>query len=151
MKADRGIDMSIPLAFASWCLPLKVPATTPKPDSTSAWPREPALEPSKGISFRAWKFRGLRPRTTMGAVVDSAMTTLELLESVATTLRCKTKCCWSSFLRPLLAVALTLRQLYQLPWRDRNAHSELQPPPSYRIHGKFPIRIRIILLERDQG
>lgn len=53
VKADRGSRTSWPLAFASSCLALRAPATTPRPDSTNAWPREPALDPSRGISFRA--------------------------------------------------------------------------------------------------
>lgn len=105
VKDERGTCMSTLLAFAS-CRRLRALATTPKPVSTKAWPLEPALDPSKGISLRAWKLRGLRPRTTMGAVVDSDRTTLELSARVPKTLRCRTKCCWSSFLRPLLAVAL---------------------------------------------
>jgi hypothetical protein len=42
------------------------------PFSIRACPREPALEPNNGISFLVEKFRGLLPRTTMGAVVLSA-------------------------------------------------------------------------------
>lgn len=106
VKAERGICISNPLALASCGFTANGPATIPNPVSTKAWPLEPALEPSRGISFLAWKLRGLRPRTTMGAVVDSVSTTLLPLASVATTLRWSTKCCCSSFLLPLFAVAL---------------------------------------------
>lgn len=71
------------LGLASCGFMLSVPATTPRPVSTSAWPLEPALEPKSGISLRAWKLRGLRPRTTIGAVVDSVMTVFVLLANVA--------------------------------------------------------------------
>lgn len=84
------------------------PVTTPIPVSTSDWPLEPALDPSSGISLRDWKLRGLRPRTTIGAVVYSVRTTLELSARVPWTLRWRTKCCWSSLRRPLFAVALLL-------------------------------------------
>jgi hypothetical protein len=106
VKAVRGSCASMPLGLASWCFALKGPATTPNPVSTRACPREPALDPNRGISLRAWKLRGLRPRTTIGAVVDSVRTVLVPLANVATTFRCSTKCCWSSFRRPLFAVAL---------------------------------------------
>ena len=89
VKADRGTCIStLPLdLFSCCCFMLSVPATTPRPFSTRAWPLEPALDPSRGISLRAWKFRGLRPRTTIGAVTDSDKVTLELFERVACTLR----------------------------------------------------------------
>ena len=78
----------LPLALGTGAVfMLKVPATTPRPVSTRACPLEPALDPKRGISLRAWKLRGLRPRTTMGAVVDSVNTTLVLLASVAYTFR----------------------------------------------------------------
>lgn len=106
VNAERGICMSNPLALASCGLIANGPATMPSPVSTKAWPLEPALDPSRGISFLAWKLRGLRPRTTMGAVVASVSTILLPLANVPTTLRWSTKCCWSSFRRPLFAVAL---------------------------------------------
>jgi hypothetical protein len=106
VKAVRGSCMSIPLAFASCGFTDSGPATIPKPVSTRACPREPALDPNRGISFLAWKFRGLRPRTTIGAVVVSVRTTFDPLVRVAMTLRWSTKCCCSSFRRPLFAVAL---------------------------------------------
>lgn len=59
----------------------------PSPVSTNACPREPALDPKRGISFRAWKFRGLRPRTTIGAVVDSVRTTFDPFAKVPTTFK----------------------------------------------------------------
>ena len=67
--------------------------------------RPVALSPT-GRSFRCWKFLGLRPRTTMAADLASAMVTLSPDDKVATSLRRATKCCWSSFRRPLLAVAI---------------------------------------------
>lgn len=104
---ERGICMSIlPRLLASPGLTFKALAITPTPVSTRAWPREPALEPRSGISLRAWKFRGLRPRTTIGPVVVSDKTTLLPSDKVPNTLRCKTKCCWSSLRLPLFAVAL---------------------------------------------
>jgi hypothetical protein len=57
-------------------------ATMPWPVSTRVCPREPALDPSSGISFRAWKFRGLLPRTTIGAVVISESTSFCPLANV---------------------------------------------------------------------
>lgn len=92
VKDERGSSSAIALAL-SCVLTVKGPATIPIPVSTRAWPRDPALEPNKGISFLAWKLRGLRPRTTIGEVVDSARTTFEPLANVAIALRCKTKCC----------------------------------------------------------
>ena len=90
VNSDRGSCISI----VGWgCLVSALggltggPAITPTPDSTRTCPLEPVLEPSKGISFRVEKFRGLRPRTTMGAVVDSAKQTFELLLSVAIAFR----------------------------------------------------------------
>lgn len=65
----------------------KGPATIPRPVSTKAWPRDPALEPRSGISLRAWKFRGLLPRTTIGAVVDSVNTVFDPFARVAITFR----------------------------------------------------------------
>lgn len=106
VNAVRGNSMFSGLAFTSCGLIARGPATMPSPVSTRAWPLEPALEPSSGISFLAWKFRGLRPRTTMGAVAASVSTTLEPFANVPITFRCTTKCCCSSFLLPLLAVAL---------------------------------------------
>ncbi len=105
VKAVLGSSMFRVLALSCGLID-KGPATMPRPVSTRACPREPALDPSRGISFLAWKFRGLLPRTTIGAVVDSVRTALDPLDSVPTTLRCSTKCCWSSFRRPLFAVAL---------------------------------------------
>lgn len=91
VNEERGTCISMLLALS--CFKLMALATTPSPVSTKAWPREPALEPSRGISLRAWKLRGLRPRTTIGAVVDSVSTTLLPSESVPWTFRCSTKCC----------------------------------------------------------
>lgn len=93
VKAVRGKSRFSGLVFESWGFADNGPATIPSPVSTRAWPLEPALDPNSGISFLAWKFRGLRPRTTMGAVVLSVRTTLEPFVRVPTTLRCKTKCC----------------------------------------------------------
>ena len=107
VNEERGICMSIlPRLLVSPCLTFKALAITPTPVSTRAWPRDPALEPRSGISLRAWKFRGLRPRTTIGAVVDSDKTTLLPSDKVPNTLRCNTKCCCSSLRLPLFAVAL---------------------------------------------
>lgn len=88
MNADRGTCISsdprsaLGSAFASGG-----PAMTPTPVSTSTCPLEPVLDPNRGISLRVEKFRGLRPRTTIGAVVDSAMVIVELSLNVAMTLR----------------------------------------------------------------
>ena len=62
--------------------------------------------PVMGRSLRCWKFRGLRPRTMMGQDVVSQMETLRPVSRVAITLSRITKCCCSSFRRPLLAVAI---------------------------------------------
>lgn len=64
------------------------------------------LSPPTARSFLCWKFRGLRPRTTMAADFASAMDTLVPLDSVAISFSLATKCCWSSLRRPLLAVAI---------------------------------------------
>lgn len=78
VNADRGACMSkLPPRLLS-DLEERALAITPTPVSTRAWPREPALDPRRGISLRAWKLRGLRPRTTMGDVMDSVRTTLLL-------------------------------------------------------------------------
>lgn len=106
VNAVRGSSMFKGLALTSWGLIDNGPATIPRPVSTRAWPLEPALEPRSGISFLAWKFRGLRPRTTIGAVAASLITTLVPFDKVPIIFRCTTKCCWSSFLLPLFAVAL---------------------------------------------
>lgn len=103
VKADRGTSMFSVLALS---LIVNGPATIPNPVSTRAWPLDPALDPNRGISFLAWKFRGLLPRTTIGAVDDSVKTTLLPLPRVPITFRCSTKCCCNSFRRPLFAVAL---------------------------------------------
>ena len=84
--------MSTPLGFSPG-FAARGPATIPRPVSTRAWPREPALDPRRGISLRAWKFRGLLPRTTIGAVVDSVNTDLDPFAKVPTTFKCRTKCC----------------------------------------------------------
>ena len=109
VKAVRGSSKLSALAFGSPGLMVKGPATIPSPVSTSAWPLDPADDPRRGISFRAWKFRGLRPRTTIGAVVASRSTALLPFARVATILRWSTKCCCNSFLLPLLAVALYMQ------------------------------------------
>jgi len=106
VKAVRGSSMFEGLALTSCALIESGPATMPSPVSTRACPREPALDPNSGISFLAWKFRGLRPRTTIGAVWASLNTVLVPFASVAMTFKCTTKCCCSSFLLPLFAVAL---------------------------------------------
>lgn len=106
VNAVLGSSRPSPLSFGSWGFTASGPATMPRPVSTSAWPREPALDPRSGISLRAWKFRGLRPLTTIGAVVDSARATFVPFANDPITLRCSTKCCCSSFRLPLLAVAL---------------------------------------------
>ena len=106
VKAVRGNSRFSPRTLESCGFTASDPATMPSPVSTSACPRDPALDPKSGISFLAWKFRGLRPLTTIGAVVDSVRMTLVPFASVPTTFRCSTKCCCSSFLLPLLAVAL---------------------------------------------
>lgn len=111
VNAVLGSSRPSPLNFGSWGFTASGPATMPRPVSTSAWPREPALEPRSGISLRAWKFRGLRPLTTIGAVVDSARATLDPFANDPITLRCSTKCCCSSFRLPLLAVALLSSQI----------------------------------------
>ena len=77
VNVDRvGTGRFMPLALPSCCFMERAPATTPSPVSTKAWPLEPALDPNRGISFLAWKFRGLLPLTTIGAVVDSVSVTL---------------------------------------------------------------------------
>lgn len=63
-------------------------------------------DPTKGISFRAWKFLGLRPRTTMGAVEFSEMFNFVPFANVPMTFKCSVKCCCNSRLRPLFAVAI---------------------------------------------
>ena len=158
--------MSILLGFPS-CLMLMALAATPSPVSTRACPREPALEPSRGISLRAWKFRGLRPRTTIGAVMDSDTTTLELSERVPKTFKCSTKCCWSSFLRPLLAVALQnaasapegitaksspqghVKEKKKERGEGKDPHSKLKTAPADGVDGKLSICIGPVLLERN--
>lgn len=60
----------------------------------------------KGRSFRDWKLRGLRPRTTMAPDCASARGILPPVERVARIFNLITKCCCNSFLRPLLAVAI---------------------------------------------
>lgn len=131
VNAVRGSSRFTGLAFASCGFTANGPATIPSPVSTRAWPLEPALDPSSGISFRAWKFRGLRPRTTIGAVVASVKTTLDPLVKVPITFKWRTKCCWSSFLRPLFAVALgeedvsTAPNVTNLAYQLPHLHSEL--------------------------
>jgi hypothetical protein len=122
VKAVRG-SSALTIRDLSCGLAVKGPAIIPSPVSTSDCPLDPALEPSSGISFLAWKFRGLRPRTTMGDVVASASTVLVPLLSVPTTLRCSKKCCCSSFLRPLFAVALCRRLV--LRCQDSRGHLQL--------------------------
>lgn len=53
VNADRGTSMFKGLALISWGLTDSGPATIPSPVSTKACPREPALDPNNGISFRA--------------------------------------------------------------------------------------------------
>lgn len=106
VNALRGTCISKPLNLASSGLADRGPATIPNPVSTNACPLDPALDPSRGISFRAWKFLGLLPRTTIGEVMYSLRTILFPFVKVATILRCRMKCCCSSFLLPLFAVAL---------------------------------------------
>lgn len=145
VNAVRGSSMFKGLALTSWGLIDKGPATIPSPVSTRAWPLEPALEPRSGISFLAWKFRGLRPRTTIGAVAVSVSTTLEPFVRVPIILRCTTKCCWSSFLLPLLAVALDSfcqyfsRSVPRYLHGVSNLHAELQSSPPDRVHCVLPI------------
>jgi len=105
VNVDRGTSRFNDLVL-SCGFTVKGPATIPSPVSTRAWPLDPALDPKRGISFLAWKLRGLLPRTTIGAVVASLIVTFVPLDKVPITLRCRTKCCCSSFRRPLLAVAL---------------------------------------------
>lgn len=93
VNAVRGSSIFSGRALTSCGLMDSDPATIPSPVSTKACPRDPALDPSSGISLRAWKLRGLRPRTTIGAVVASLSTTFEPFVSDAITLRCTTKCC----------------------------------------------------------
>ena len=57
-------------------------------------------------SLRCWKFLGLRPRTTMADDLISAIETLSPVDKVATRFSLATKCCCSSFRRPLFAVAI---------------------------------------------
>lgn len=97
---------------------MPIPATV----FTSGGPPREAEEPKRGISFLDWKFLGLRPRTTMGAVVVSQTLTFASFARVATTSRCKVKCCWSSRLRPLLAVAiLNCKRLYEMGYTEKSA------------------------------
>jgi len=49
VNEERGTCISMLLALS--CFKLMALATTPSPVSTKAWPREPALEPSRGISL----------------------------------------------------------------------------------------------------
>lgn len=120
----------------------------PSPVSTSACPLDPALDPNNGISFRAWKFRGLLPLTTIGAVVASVSTIFVPSVSVPMTFKCTTKCCCSSFRLPLLAVALENRQKENLKAVCVvHLHSELKTPPSYWIDGVFPVCLCSVILE----
>ena len=64
-----------------------------------------ALSPT-ARSLRCEKFLGLRPRTTMAADLTSAIETLSPVDKVATSFSLATKCCCSSFRRPLFAVAI---------------------------------------------
>ena len=57
-------------------------------------------------SFRCWKFLGLRPRTTMADDLTSAIETFTPVVKVAIRFSLTTKCCCSSFRRPLFAVAI---------------------------------------------
>lgn len=76
VKADRGTSRLDRRGRESYGGLFRITAwaTIPCPVSTSVCPREPALDPKSGISFLAWKFLGLLPRTTMGAVVNSERT-----------------------------------------------------------------------------
>lgn len=60
----------------------------------------------RGTSFLAAKLRGLLPRTITAPERDSAIENFSPVDTVAITFRCSVKCCCSSFLRPLLAVAI---------------------------------------------
>lgn len=95
VKADRGTSKLETRGLESYGGLFKMTAwaTIPWPVSTKVCPREPALDPSRGISFLAWKFRGLLPRTTIGAVVSSERTSFCPLASVPWSFRCSTKCC----------------------------------------------------------
>jgi len=62
-------------------------------------------DPFTGVSFLDLKLRGLLPRTITGPDVTSHRQTLPPVASVAINLRRTTKCCCSSFRRPLFAVA----------------------------------------------
>ena len=64
-----------------------------------------ALSPT-ARSRRCEKFLGLRPRTTMAADFTSAIETLSPVDKVAMSFSLATKCCCSSFRRPLFAVAI---------------------------------------------
>lgn len=87
VNAVRGSSMLRGLAFTSCGLIARGPATMPSPVSTRACPRDPALDPRSGISFLAWKLRGLRPRTTIGAVAASVSTTFDPFANVPMTFR----------------------------------------------------------------
>lgn len=153
VNAVLGSSIFSGLALTSWGFIVRGPATMPKPVSTRACPLEPALDPRRGISFLAWKFLGLRPRTTMGAVVASVSTTLDPFVRVPITFRCTTKCCCSSFLLPLFAVALDNRPVscYSLGCSPNlvnvSLHSELQTPPPDRVYCVLSVALRAIVLE----
>lgn len=61
----------------------------------------------------------------MGAVVLSVRTTLDPFVRVPTTLRCSTKCCWSSFRLPLFAVALSFFYLAKFHAASHSPDREL--------------------------
>lgn len=167
VNAVRGNSRFIPRTLVSCGFTAREPATMPSPVSTRAWPRDPALDPRSGISFLAWKFRGLRPLTTIGAVVDSVRTTFVPFVSVPTTFRCSTKCCCSSFRLPLLAVALYLEKSGLSVYRRGfnrleqkmgpscspvcHLHPELQTPPPDRVHGVLAVGLLPVVRERNQG
>ena len=74
-----------------------------------------AVEPPlMGRSLRAWKLRGLLPRTIIAPECTSHIGTLTPLARVAITFNRTTKCCCSSFLLPLFAVAIRNCSRFQL-------------------------------------
>ena len=78
--------------------------------------------PFKGRSFRDWKFLGLRPRTIIAPDCTSHIDILPPVASVASTFSRTTKCCCSSFRRPLFAVAIRNCSLFH--WNGKLAKSE---------------------------
>jgi len=106
VKAVLGSSKASALGIVAllWSIGVSAPTLVATCNSGGT-PLEDEL-PANGISFLAWKLRGLLPLTMTGAVLFSLKLTLVPSVKVPTTLRCKRKCCWSSRRRPLFAVAM---------------------------------------------